>query len=72
MTKNENIEPIEMKVGAIFAKLDSKRDVMLWEQRMIYDRFRRHFEEDGHTGVTLSWDDVNFLRRLYGTVFYSR
>jgi len=64
--------PMEMGAGALFAKLDSRRDVMSVEQRMVYDRFRRHFEEDGHTGLTLSWGDVNFLQRLYATLFYSR
>jgi hypothetical protein len=66
------LPPMEMKAGAIFAKLDSKRDVMSPEQRMGYDRLSRRFEEDNHTGVTLSFDDVSFLRRLYGTLLYSR
>src|ERR1035437_1455283 len=66
------LHPMEMGAGAIFAKLDSKRDVMLVEQRIVYDRFRRSFEEDGHTGFSLSWDHVNFLRRLYATLFYRR
>ena len=66
------LPPMEMGAGALFAKLDSKREVMLWEQRMIYDRLSRRFEEDGHTALSLSWDDVNVLRRLYATLFYSR
>lgn len=66
------LDPMEMKAGALFAKLNTRRGEMAMEQKMVYDRLLHRFEEDGHSGLTLGWDDVNFLRRLYATLSYSR
>ena len=65
--KSPPVDYMEMRPADLFPKLGSKRNIMSSEQHMAYDRLLRHFEEEP---LSLSWGDVNFLRRLYGTLFY--
>jgi hypothetical protein len=67
--KSPPVDYMEMGAKDLFAKLDSKRDLMTPEQRYDYNKLRRLFEEDR---LSLPWGAENDLRRMYGTYFYSR
>lgn len=56
----------------LFERLDLIVDLFTPDHRHGYNQLRTMFENDGHTGVSLPWEGIDLLRKIYGTYCFKR